>query len=148
MNSEANVALLKRVYTSIKYHLEVLDLLISKISDLESQKRINELKSNYLRIQEECEGIFAKYDVTPEYESELKKVLARTNLEANKIDAEVLGPLLIEASKRDINELRQKLDLVDDKDESILNFANTIFSYDEAYMAGLANYYPGRVSGA
>ena len=52
MNSEANVALLKRVYTSIKYHLEVLDLLISKISDLESQKRINELKSNYLRIQE------------------------------------------------------------------------------------------------
>ena len=48
------------------------------------------------------------YDVT-RYENELKKVLARTNLEANKIDAEVLGPLLIDASKRDIDELRQNL---------------------------------------
>ena len=58
MNREANVALLKRIHRSIKYHLEVLDFILTKVSDLDQQKSLNIHKSHYLNLLED-EGLLA-----------------------------------------------------------------------------------------
>ncbi|HHU27644.1 TPA: hypothetical protein GXZ54_00590 [bacterium] len=147
MNREANVALLKRIHRSIKYHLEVLDFILTKVSDLDQQKSLNIHKSHYLNLLEDTEGLLAKYDVTPEYESELKKVLRAANINEDEVDPNKLGPIIVEASRRDIEELRHNLELVDNKDEVIVGFARSIFGYDQSYMAGIGYYYPGFISG-